>query len=259
MSRYPEQGAPAQALIDWMAEHYLLDGVPFPYLVPAPEMLPEESIRFFWLDHDWCERLTDGMLAAGSLGSLDHRLGNGALEALRAAMYTKLLRRVFGEGETWADPRTEWRRMPICGFLLRSEAVQRWPGLEVRAFSTWPGPNPGTVIGEVLPTLRRERLSATVLIALFRGEPQAVEIQEPNEGTRFGVEEGFVLNRWRTATGKETLADLAVPMRAGTRVIDILGLRDSVKKAAGTTAASSLIALNLQQKPYCHVFRNGAP
>jgi len=65
--------------------------------------------------------------------------------------------------------------------LLRSVVVRRWPSLEVRVFVDSEG-------GTRLSTLRQERLSDGVLIAMFAGVPGRVELQEPNEGTHFGFE-----------------------------------------------------------------------
>ena len=47
----------------------LLVGVPFEYLVPDPRLLPDESIRFFYLDRSWTDRLVDGAIPVGKIGS----------------------------------------------------------------------------------------------------------------------------------------------------------------------------------------------
>src|SRR5262245_34184900 len=46
-----------------------LVGVPFEYLVPHPDLLPDESIRFFYVDRSWADRMVDGANAVGQIGS----------------------------------------------------------------------------------------------------------------------------------------------------------------------------------------------
>src|SRR6476660_6712247 len=53
----------------FLAHLRLLIGVPFEYLVPDPRLLPDESIRFFYLDRSWADRLVDGAITVGKIGS----------------------------------------------------------------------------------------------------------------------------------------------------------------------------------------------
>ena len=46
----------------FLARLRLLHGVPFCYLVPDAELLPPESIRFFYLDRAWTDALVQGAL-----------------------------------------------------------------------------------------------------------------------------------------------------------------------------------------------------
>ena len=55
----------------------LLVGVPFDYLVPDERLLPDESIRFFYIDRSWTDRLLDGAIAVGKIGdasNCDHHV-----------------------------------------------------------------------------------------------------------------------------------------------------------------------------------------
>ena len=51
------------ALADWLARLRLLYGVPFNYLVPDSRLLPQESVRFFYIDRNFTDRLVDGALS----------------------------------------------------------------------------------------------------------------------------------------------------------------------------------------------------
>ena len=46
----------------WLARLRLLEGVPFSYLVADEQLLPRESIRFFYLDRAWTDALVQGAL-----------------------------------------------------------------------------------------------------------------------------------------------------------------------------------------------------
>ena len=43
-------------------------GVPFGDLVADAELLPAESIRFFYLDRAWTDALVQGVLSVGKIG-----------------------------------------------------------------------------------------------------------------------------------------------------------------------------------------------
>jgi hypothetical protein len=55
------------AVVSWLTRLRLLEGVPFNYIVPSEEMLPNESIRFFHMDRNWLDALVDGALSSGIL------------------------------------------------------------------------------------------------------------------------------------------------------------------------------------------------
>lgn len=173
-------------LRQWLARLRLLEGVPFAYLVADSELLPPESIRFFYLDRNWTDALVQGALSAGTLNSADR----AQLEPL----YGQIRRELDEEERDVRLPGGEpVQRGPagvITGFLLRSRAVSGWPGMHVRAYSR-------EVVGdeEVVPEshpnriklLRLERLAPAVLFALFDGIPQLVHLEEPRQGLQFGV------------------------------------------------------------------------
>jgi hypothetical protein len=142
----------------WLAELQALAGVPFAYLVPDARMLPAESIRFFAVDPNWTTALTDGAL------SLAATTAPAAAQALRPAVLAAS-----------AAPTV------YTGFLLRSAAVADWPGLCVSGYAD---PQAAT---SALPIVRLERLAPTILLALFAGVIQRVELTEPAQHLHFGV------------------------------------------------------------------------
>src|SRR5580698_7992710 len=50
----------------WLGRLVLLYGIPFHYLIPEQEMLPSESIRFFYLDPIWIQSLAQGACSVGN-------------------------------------------------------------------------------------------------------------------------------------------------------------------------------------------------
>ena len=55
----------------FLARLRLLHGVPFSYLVPDADLLPTESIRFFYIDRAWTDALVQGALSVGTISSAD--------------------------------------------------------------------------------------------------------------------------------------------------------------------------------------------
>ncbi len=163
-------------LATWLAQLTLLYGVPTEYLVPDTRVLPTESIRFFFLDRNWLDRLVDGALSAGVLSSKDdvfnqaffehiyHQIDEAQLH-LRSELRGKVKSSLVTTGGT------------ISGLLIRSQAVSGWPGMEINAYKA----------GQPLTILRMDCLSPNVLLCLFYDVPDRVEFIEPAEGLHFGV------------------------------------------------------------------------
>lgn len=168
-----------QPVVRWLARLALLHPVPFHHLVPDERMLPVESLRFFYLDENWLAALIDGALSLGLDSSRELLLHRQIRPLIREAAlaetqgYRDRLRGVVAASEPMEGP--------ISGLLFRSAVVSGWPNLAVRA--THKG-------GEPLRLVRMDRLSPNVLLCLFAGVPDSVEISEPEEGFRFGVNPG---------------------------------------------------------------------
>jgi hypothetical protein len=166
----------------------LLNGVPFSYLVPDADLLPPESIRFFYVDRRWTDALVQGALSVGTITTADRAQLESVYPAIRDDVdeAERVIRTPLGE-ERLTGPAGA-----ITGFLLRSRAVSGWPGLHVRAYrrdvvaddalTTEAESNP-----ERLKLLRVERLAPAVLLVLIDGVPEVVHIEEPRRGIQFGA------------------------------------------------------------------------
>ena len=143
----------------------LLRRIPISYLVPDPDLLPPESIRFFHVNQTWIDRVIDGVFSNTNVGTVDFHYSLTTLQLIRAAV----------------DPAPGG----MTGILIRSELTRRWPKMIVRAFSS-AGGRRGRRVDD--PVLRAEAISRDIFIALFAGQPKRIHIREPFEGVRFGVE-----------------------------------------------------------------------
>jgi hypothetical protein len=181
-------------IVEWLAGLALLYDVPFNTLVPDVRMLPNEAIRFFFVDANWTDALLDGALSVGmqsSRDSLFHRLVRDALHREVDDVIDQVRDKLRGVPASQGSPRGT-----MAGFVLRSPVVSGWPGLEVRAWSSADAVNP-------MKPLRLDRLAPDVMIGIYPDVPVRLEFNEPSEGLVFGVEdEGIDLRYLPGTTGE---------------------------------------------------------
>jgi hypothetical protein len=176
----------------WLGGLQVLIGVPFAYLVPDARMLPAESIRFFAVDSNWTAAAVDGALSLAAKTAP----GAAAMQALRPIVLAASRQAAVGRGQT--APAAPGGAAPSAaptysGFLLRSAAVADWPGLRVSGYADAQAATPA------LSMVRLERLAPTVLLALFVGLIQRVDLTEPAQHLHFGLLSGTELTvplRW---------------------------------------------------------------
>ncbi len=201
-----------EVVLEWLGRAALLQGVPFNYLVPDERMLPVDSMRVFTLDPAWMAALLDGAFSVGRVTTAHH-----ANDALHLPRVQALLSR------------------RIDGFLLRSSVVAGWPSLTVNGYQRTPsGPlilmEPGfETVNVERRIVRMERLSRDVLLCLFEGEVNTVEMHQPPEALHFAVSpsgSGYV-RELRHADGREADRTVPVPLRSAPapgRVVDVASL-----------------------------------
>jgi hypothetical protein len=253
----PEAAMPPY-MESFLAHLRVLVGVPFEYLVPDARLLPDESIRFFYLDRSWADRVVDGAIAVGKIGTREQAHHQAHEPAVRQQLdlTERIVRSIqmrlgsFPDLKSANDSnRANGPADVVTGFILRSAAVSGWPQMDVRAYSAdLPeklDPASDVAKNAQLQTLRLERLSPAVMIALFQGIPKLVTIEEPHHGVQFGVEPangGFEIDE-RHADGSQILTGgnpkpLFVPVRkANTRVLSIASLRKALFKAQNADAS----------------------
>lgn len=253
-----------------LAELRLLHDVPFHYVVPDAALTPAESIRFFHLDAGWTDALAEGALSVRGPGdepASDRRTLDRSRRARERAVSGVRDRRRGRPGDARdTGPITG----PITGFLLRSSAVARWPGMQVRAYagSIPPDIDPDEAPeGTRLRLLRLDQVAPSVLLALFDGVPTLVVLEEPPGGVVLGIwvnQEGDWKLPLRTREGDliehdDEPASVDVPLRPGAEelgVVDVAALRERLELAAGTrpempqTASPAALGLALTRPPW---------
>lgn len=188
-------------IANWLGKVQLLEGVPFNHLVPDPAALPVESLRFFYIDQNWLNSLTDGALSIGVQSTKDsffRQIMKGVLDS--AVEEEKLVMRAKIAGTASGDHEGDSTKEAMSGILIRSAIVSGWPGLVVEAFKG------DRQSGTPLKLLRMDRLSPDVLLCIFLDIPDTIVIAEPPQGLCFGVEDngGINLRKLSEQTGQPT-------------------------------------------------------
>lgn len=157
-----DESAILDTLDDYFSGLKLLKGLPFQYLVPHESMLPDESLRLFYLDQCWIGALLDGAFSIGR--TTEHDLN---LEQERKKNSGLALLQANAGG-------------PMMGILLRSDLVAGWPSTLVEGFSDEDS-------NQKLEALRFEHLGPDVLLVLFAaGELKKITIHLPAQSLHFG-------------------------------------------------------------------------
>ncbi|TRU85930.1 MAG: hypothetical protein EWV76_13410 [Microcystis novacekii Mn_MB_F_20050700_S1] len=202
------------AIATWFQDLELLKNVPFNYLVPDERLLPLESLRFFWVDSYWVDCLQDGAFSIGRVTKED----------LKMDVRTRSLK----QGRAYAD-------QTITGFLLRSEVVSGWPGLEVEGYSDRVTGYDFAVPQNKLKIIRRDLLSDQILLCLFAGEVKTLDISIKASSVNCGVnpiQKGAKITKGlRKLDGGQMDGNIDVPFRNDLGVINIQDMANRLKAA----------------------------
>jgi hypothetical protein len=178
---------PPRSVTSFLGQLNLLYGVPFAYLVADEKLLPPESLKFFSIDPQWINALLGGALSTGRIADVRFLLnkagaGNYGADILREARAARAQKRGDPRpGSSNASDITSTDH--FTGFLLRSQILQAWPGLEVKAYLT-AGAGASETRRE-LAVLRLDRVAPDILLGLVDGELTELRITQPPEGLHF--------------------------------------------------------------------------
>lgn len=236
---------------DWLAGLYLLDGVPIQYVLPDKRMLPMDGVRFFYLDSNWTAALLDGATSIGRATTadcaIDQRMGYGQRENTKERLGSRRAKLMHEKHRRITDRLRKEPDGDLTGFLMRSELVRHWNGIEVKGYARLQKGN----MEEELSILRMEKLEEQVLLCIFDGTVERVELLEPAEALHFGTKAGDRRIRIRNARGADVgkvLGETVVPVEENGRLDMAAFVRELDKKLGlpdGEKATSAEVALQL--------------
>ena len=216
---------------DWLGRLLLLYGVPFHYLVPQEEMLPPESMRFFYLDPGWMKCLLEGACSVGRSSTVD--------ELLDQHLRNQFLDYAGKKARQVRDGSKGDLRWPLTGFLLRSLIVEGWQGLEMKAAGV---DGQGNRLDRLEP-LRIDRLSPEIMLCIFNGKVTDIEITQPPEDLHFGAS-AKGNNAWRRLKLRKLFpVDVSGDSIQGTSTD--LPMRDSAKRVVDVQALARVMQTTL--------------
>lgn len=160
-------------IIEWFARKKLLYDVPLNYLLPNPDYLPSESIRFFYMDDNWIDSLISGAFSIGVSIKKDIEV----LKKLKEYIKPEIIKKAQEiRDELLGKALGEYRKEGVCGLLLNSSIVSGWKGLEVEGFIDKTSVN----------IVRMDHLSENILLCIFDDIPKEIRITEPQQSLCFG-------------------------------------------------------------------------
>jgi len=234
------------SISQWLARLTLLYRVPFTNLVADERMLPPDSMAFFYLDPGWLTCLLQGACSVGrsSAGDelVDQNLRNNFLKlALDGAKDVRGGRPAAGDANVRAEPVPDWQQ--FTGFLIRSPVVEGWQGLEMRS---WEDSGDGAT--HPLVPYRIDRLAPDIMLCIFKGKVERIEIKQPPEGMHFGASfdgneyKRFGLRQLNRAGNHspgdeiDKKTEIPIPLRPGAtkRVVDVSNLAGRLKDRLDT-------------------------
>ncbi|KAF3908246.1 hypothetical protein AA313_de0204578 [Arthrobotrys entomopaga] len=127
----------------WIHDKLHMASIPAHYFIPDKSYLPEETLRFFYIDENWTDALTDGALS----------LANQFTFKPEEDFCRLALKEAIGDFLRKLDPNFNYApQMPKYGFLMRTNVLVQFPELTVAARF------------DVLKTLEDEKPKAPILV-----------------------------------------------------------------------------------------------
>ena len=207
-----------ERMINWLSELVLLQHVPFNNLIADENLLPNESLRLFYLDKNWTNALLDGALSIGIHSERDILLQQAMNNIIRTETNKKIA------------PNSTVQLGTVAGFIMRSSIVSNYKGLEIAGFEQDEIP---------IKTLRIERLAANILFVLFDTVPTKVEIKAPTESGVLAIMNNKIPTRQiENNVGKFT---------GKTVILNGSHFRDQEKRVLNITALQQTIAQQLDK------------
>ncbi len=142
-----------KVIVDFLKSLALLKGIPHWYLLPDDHLLPQRTIRTFYIDPKWLQGLWLGILSLGG----------------RAAVTHQCYKELYPEFSA---------KMPKAGFFLRSDLVWAYPEMLVTARSN----------DTACTLIRQEELTPDLLLVLTDTPFEYLSLELPSEALHYGAD-----------------------------------------------------------------------
>ncbi len=197
----------------WLEQLSQLQGVPFKYLVPDERLLPQESIRFCQVDSEWIRCLLDGAYSIGRVTQADFESD------------TKFENDAKFESD--ADTPLSIFNTNVTGVLIRSDLVSGYPGLLIDAYDA---------NGNALNKLQQQFLSQNILLCLFDGDLDHLDIHQKPEVLHFALEL-LDNNQYEKILSRQADHPTLTGTLSNDRVVPISSLSEALRQALGMSAS----------------------
>ncbi len=237
----------SETIINWLAQLVLLHHIPFNNLVADENMLPNESIRLFYLDNNWTNAMLDGALSIGIHSERD-RLLQMAMNQIIRQQTNQALANVKNNLQNQTNEPQTVQLGTIAGLMIRSSIVSNYKGLEIGGFVD-------NTKNEPVKTLRIERLASNILFVLFDTVPGMITLKAPSESRVLAIINNEIpIRQVKGEVGKITESVLKITpshfRNAEKRVLNITALQQSIAQKIGKNQLSpSEFSIQLMQSP----------
>lgn len=224
-----------EGIINWLSELVLLENIPFNNLIADENLLPNESMRLFYLDKNWTNTLLDGALSIGIHSERDLLLQRAMNQIIRQKTNEKL-----GEANIIVGT--------ISGLIIRSSIVTNYKDFKVIGFED-------SDKTTEIKSLRKVRLSSNILMVLFESVPQLIEIKTATENQVLAIVNNKITlrsieNEVGQAIDKTVTLEQADFRNKEKRILNISALQQKIAQQFGKANLSpSEFAIQLTQSP----------
>lgn len=207
----------------WLDQLLNLKMVPYNYLVSNQQVLPSESLRFFYLNQEWMSNLLHGAFSLG---------------------------RPLKFSDSPHPITQKMKKQGVkTGFILNSSILSGWPGLQIEAFNK-KGEKLGTIgkDGTLFPPIKYQ-LAPNILLFLVDGDLWEVDFFPKPEALHFGFkyieEDNSYAKNFRKGDGTEDPTHSTTFQTPVKRVVDVKNLFEDLKSQRGGKLTVAQFALSM--------------
>jgi hypothetical protein len=188
------------------------------------------TLSLFYVDPNWIEALLDGAMSIGRVQKTEKLFD----EVMTGQFSSFFDQKATSLNNPDTADKMDVKLLNITGFLLRTDLVSGWRGVEIEAYDA---------VGKPLPALRFERIDSDIFLGIFKGNVASVTITQPYEGLHFGFkkEKNFEKNLKNEDGSNKAVTDGTADVNQEInsefikdRILNVAGLADVMQKKLKT-------------------------